>query len=216
MIRTTAKGKSVDTHLTNDEALKVVTKMISEGRGSEFAKDIARKAGTCGISNDQWTWIHILAVQDLTPAPASTQLDISGIVELFRTAGEHLKHPKVRLLVGDQQLMLSVAGQKAKFPNSINVTDGGKFGANQWFGRIGLDGLFSPAKSVDGVSLGKVEEALREFSADPAGVSARYGKLVGVCCFCGMALEDERSTEVGRGPVCSKNYGLPWGKKDNS
>jgi hypothetical protein len=27
------------------------------------------------------------------------------------------------------------------------------------------------------------------------------------------ALTDERSTEVGYGPVCAKHYGLPWGVK---
>lgn len=41
--------------------------------------------------------------------------------------------------------------------------------------------------------------------------AAAFGKLYGVCVFCGLTLTNEASIEVGYGPVCAENYGLPWG-----
>lgn len=42
--------------------------------------------------------------------------------------------------------------------------------------------------------------------------AAAFGKLYGICIFCNRDLTDERSIEVGYGPVCAENQGLPWGE----
>ena len=34
-----------------------------------------------------------------------------------------------------------------------------------------------------------------------------------MCCFCNRALEDERSTAVGYGPICAGHFGLAWGNR---
>jgi hypothetical protein len=52
-----------------------------------------------------------------------------------------------------------------------------------------------------------------ELAQHPAETAAKNGKLTGNCCFCTSALTDKRSTEVGYGPTCAANYGLPWGSK---
>lgn len=41
--------------------------------------------------------------------------------------------------------------------------------------------------------------------------AARFGHAHGCCLFCLRNLTDERSTEVGYGPVCAEKNGLPWG-----
>jgi len=40
-----------------------------------------------------------------------------------------------------------------------------------------------------------------------------FGRLHGICCFCAKDLTDDRSIEVGYGPVCAKKHHLPWGDK---
>lgn len=57
-----------------------------------------------------------------------------------------------------------------------------------------------------------VIEHLKRFAADPATFAAEYGRLTGYCCFCHLTLKSERSVAVGYGPVCARNYRLPWGK----
>lgn len=41
--------------------------------------------------------------------------------------------------------------------------------------------------------------------------AARLGHLTGRCVFCSRKLTDDRSTEVGYGPICADREGLPWG-----
>lgn len=48
-----------------------------------------------------------------------------------------------------------------------------------------------------------------ELSAEEA---AKFGQLYGTCIFCWKDLTDERSIEVGYGPICANNRGLPWGE----
>ena len=57
-----------------------------------------------------------------------------------------------------------------------------------------------------------MEPHLKAFAADPETVAAQYGSLTGNCCFCGRKLTDDRSTNVGYGPVCADKFGLNWGK----
>jgi hypothetical protein len=41
--------------------------------------------------------------------------------------------------------------------------------------------------------------------------AARFGHVTGQCVFCSRKLTDERSIQVGYGPKCATNNGLPWG-----
>lgn len=56
--------------------------------------------------------------------------------------------------------------------------------------------------------------AMRLLSADTAisaEEAAKFGHLYGQCVFCSRTLTDERSIEVGYGPVCADHHALPWG-----
>ena len=184
--------------------------------GVTFAADTLRKwdRGTRSFSAKQNDWIQKLAnAQAKAPAAvAQTPVDVAGIVELFERAAKHLKHPKVRLqTAGGAPVVLSRAGNRSKTPGWINVTDGGRYGENRWYGKINPQtGAWELPRS--GVAQ-DVQNVVYELSEDPAGVAARYGKITGNCCFCVKSLTDERSLVEGYGPVCAEKWGLPWGNK---
>jgi hypothetical protein len=56
------------------------------------------------------------------------------------------------------------------------------------------------------------QEVLDSLSKDPAGFLAKCSKDMDRCCYCGKALEDQRSKDVGYGSTCASHWGLPWGK----
>jgi len=142
------------------------------------------------------------------PEQRKTVLNFAAIQLLFDRAKQHLTRPRVRLLTPSKQMVLLYrAGDKSKYKGQLNVTDGASFGSNIYYGRIDQQGVFHESRDTTP----EVRDLLERFSKDPAGVAAACGKLIGSCCFCGRPLEDQRSTEVGYGPVCAENYGLPWG-----
>lgn len=52
----------------------------------------------------------------------------------------------------------------------------------------------------------------REMRATAEQATA-FGALTGTCVFCSRKLTDERSIEVGYGPICAEREGLPWGEE---
>ena len=98
-------------------------------------------------------------------------------------------------------------------PGSINVATPGRYGENEWFGRITRQGEFLPSRKYDASQQTAVGLALQAMANDPAKAAGEFGRLTGRCCFCALPLSDERSTKVGYGPVCAKNWGVPWGSK---
>lgn len=140
--------------------------------------------------------------------------DLSRVIALFDNVnGSKLKHPKIVLgLPGiDAPIKLSVAGPNSKAPGAINVTKQGAYFQEEgaWFGRINRDGTYYPARHAPQ----GIEDGLRMFAADPVKVATEHGHKTGNCCFCNKPLTDARSTEVGYGSTCAKNWNLPWGKK---
>jgi hypothetical protein len=208
------KGQDVSfqTPYTNEQARDILDRLPNP---SDFARDLVYKSlGSRGLSDRQWAWVHKIAVDATTPkAPiAGVNADLSGVVALMQTAKTHLKWPKITLNVNGVTIQLSVAGPHSKNPGSINITDGGRFGNNQYFGRIDpATGVLAPGRAITN----EIRNALTELAKDPAGMAAAHGKRTGNCCFCRRCLTDERegrSVEVGYGPICAKHYGLPWGE----
>jgi hypothetical protein len=116
--------------------------------------------------------------------------------------------PKVRLAFHEHPLHLSVAGEKARYPNSVNLTDGGSYGQNKWYGRIGADGTFTPAEAARNLSPKDKQEfwglLARMRDGEAEEVFAEFGKRFGVCCICGRELTNSDSVKVGIGPICRK------------
>lgn len=185
-------------------------------RDQSFAQSLLGQLDRRGLSNSQLYWLNKLA-EKATAAPEperdKTKVgDLKGVMDLFDKAKKHLNFPKIvlaiRLDADYTEYRLSVAGDKARVPGSINVTNIDK--PSTWYGRILVTGEFeasprdaTPAELIPG---------LTRFAAEPAKIASESGRLTGNCCFCNKALTDERSTEVGYGPICAKHYDLPWGE----
>jgi hypothetical protein len=201
---TTSKGRSVITDLTNAQAVAALATIPGD-----FARKLAVDAASRkGLSYDQMVWAHILAMDAKTPPPAAVQLGtLPGLVALFRQAGEKLQRPKIRMIVNKE--MVAIAYNKDR--GVLYVSDGGPYGENKYYGKVGMnDGVFVPSHNAPA----GIAPLLQAISEDPEKASSDYGRLNGRCCFCDTELDDERSTHVGYGPTCAKNFGLPWGGSD--
>lgn len=143
-------------------------------------------------------------------APTTNLGDFGEVFGLMQGAAANLKFPKIRLHTEDgKPVVLGIAGPRSKYAGQIQITDGGPYGSNRYYGRIDGQGNWTRGRDAES----GVEAILRRLGDDPAGTAADYGKLTGSCCFCSKHLEDERSTDQGYGPVCAKNFNLPWGNK---
>ncbi|MDC7784783.1 DUF6011 domain-containing protein [Rhodoplanes sp. TEM] len=179
-------------------------------RDQEFARSLLNGAARFGsLSMKQGEWVKRLVERANAPRPTPVQVgDLSSVIALFDRAGQHLRRPAIVLnCQGLGNVRLNVAGQRARVPGSLNVTDDGPYESRRFYGRIHRDGTFEPSRAS---APGLVDYLIR-FARDPAGVAAEHGLMTGNCCFCRRTLTDERSTAVGYGPTCAEHYGLPWG-----
>ena len=137
-----------------------------------------------------------------------------AIVHMMHGAKEHIKYPKIRLEPEGLKIQLSVAGEKAKFPNSINITDGKPYGESNFYGRIHADGTTEYNKVFGPVRQNDINMALELFADDPIAYAKLYSNATGNCMFCCRELTDPQSVGVGYGPICAENYNLPHGNID--
>lgn len=215
---TTSKGDTVVSTLSDLDAVRVIREAADAGRNvSSFGLDLCAKMFRYGLSDRQLPWLHKIAMELVAP-PAPKALPTTGasllpLVAMLQTAAQTLKAPRVKVTfpgvnaVPEITLQLSVAGPTAKVPGSLNVTDGGPYGANVWFGRIRLDGTFEPARRCPEHIL----LALELWAADPVAIAKAHGRRTASCCFCRRKLETRESLAVGYGPICADKFGLPWG-----
>jgi len=100
-------------------------------KDQSFAQSLLEQAVVRVLSEKQMYWVNILAdrAAPVTPEVIPTTISVTGIIELIRR-NNNAKRPKIRFFIGETEFTLSVAGSKAKFPGTINVT------AGYWYGRI--------------------------------------------------------------------------------
>jgi hypothetical protein len=197
---------------TEITALQAALPALS-GRDADFAKSLLSQHARKGLSDKQMLWVRKLAERASQPAPEAIEIgDLSGIVALMGAVT--LKRPAMLLDVGGEIIRIAIAGAASKYVGQVLITskDRGEDGRRLWLGRITLEGKFLPSPRLSPRNAISVAAVLRDFAADPAGVAAAYGRATGACCFCSQTLTDERSTEVGYGPICAKHWHLPWGK----
>jgi hypothetical protein len=180
-----------------------------------FAKSLLSQLDQKGdLSPKQWHWVSKLneaacsAPQE--PEKTTTVGDFSAVIALMQGAAAKLQFPTIRLQTPDgYNIRLHVAGPQANHPGSVTVKS---VDQGTWLGRIFPDGKWEMGKAAMGMQTSLLA-ILASLAVDPAGTAAAYGKLTGKCSFCASGLTDDRSLEVGYGPVCAKNFGLPWGAK---
>lgn len=186
---------------------------VFNGKDAEFAKSLCdgcTKNG--GVTEKQLYWVEKLTAKALEDEPELRIVrKAAAIFDLFDNVSGKLKRPTFTIDGGaGPDLRLSLAGERAKVPGSINVTTNeGNYDSRKWFGRILRNGEWQESSRHPVTDA--VFEAVERFSEDPEGEAARYGKKTGACCFCSRELSDDRSTEAGYGKTCAKNYGLHWG-----
>lgn len=199
-----------------DELGQLLTRLPENDRG--FANSLLRQSRTKTLSDKQMYWVRTLierAKSPPQPKPRVNVGDMAGVIDLFERAKAKLKHPAVVLASHDtpEPIRLTIASDRARFPGSVNVTTEGRFTEREWLGRIRLDGSFEPSRKLAGNPLVNVSVALlKRFAADPVTVATEHGRMTGHCSFCARRLTDDRSVDVGYGPQCAKNFGLPWGR----
>lgn len=192
--------------------LEAVVPMLKD---ASFAKSLIEQSTRRTLSDKQMYWVNKIVSEATAPKAEVVNVgDLSAINALFDKARQHLKFPAIVMSVPavNMTVRINVAGQGARFPGSLNVTSGEKPVMDErrtWFGRVHRGGAYESRGNADEA----ITERLRAFAADPVGVAAEHGRLTGRCCFCNLHLSDERSTAVGYGKTCAKNYGLTWGVK---
>ena len=189
-----------------------------------FAKSLCDQANKkAHLSEKQMFWVAKFAskiellqsgVPDFTkPDPVQVQ-SFAAVIAFFAKAATKLKYPKITLQLDDNSpLQLSLAGPSSKHPATVNLTDGGPFGVNKWYGRVSTDGTWNPSDSAE-AHVEEIASLLVLLADNPARLAADHGHLTGNCCFCHTKLTDEKSTSAGYGPVCAKNWGLVWGQAE--
>lgn len=204
------KGQTFESDLTNEEAIHV----MAENVDSSFAASLFTQYIKRGdLSPKQWPWVHYLCFVYFNPPQKSKivlETDWSKLIVFFDNAVKRgLKWPKIRFDIEGKPVVLSRAGDRSKYPGSINITDGRRFNDNIWYGRI--------IKTDDEVDYQPSHQAsdtvlsfLQDFANDPIRISSEYGKKTGNCCFCAKKLSTEDSVFTGYGKVCSNKYGLPY------
>lgn len=190
-------------------------------KDTKFAKNLIYNYGLgdsrkCGLSAKQTYWVGKLIerAEGRDEQPKEQVGDMTGLITLFGTARQNLKFPKIALRTpSGQDVVLKMAGDRSRYPGTINVTDGKVYGDNRWFGRVEVNGTWTKSRKMATNEEAEIGDLLRRMSEAPTETAAEYGKMTGHCCFCRRHLHDERSTEVGYGPNCAKKYGLAWGNR---
>lgn len=181
-------------------------------RDLSFAQSLLKQS-TRGLSDKQMYWVGVLADRVTEPAPVldevAAPLQVKEIFSLIER-NNMAKRPKLRVIIGQQEMQVSRAGDRARFPGSLNVV---QINGKVFLGRVHLDGRWEPARYIEPNRAKEIGEGLKLFAANPEETARAYGKQTGHCCFCAKHLDDERSLLMGYGPVCAANYRLPWGER---
>lgn len=210
--------------MTLNEAVAKLSTLIPvlKANDAKFASDLIasfKKYG--GLTPKQEPWIERLIARAETPkpvfsaplaAPVAVNVgNFGGVIALFNKAKEHLKFPKVRLVVGGTKIVLKLNGPKSKAPGAVSITSEGAYGVASYYGRVTVEGVFQPAHAAYGDFLTALTALLTDFAANPSRVAKDHGKLTGNCCFCNKEIgkgKEKRSVFAGFGPDCAEHYGL--------
>lgn len=165
------------------------------------------------LSARQWPWVErLIARANAGGEPDAFAVPLGKVHTFLMNARKTLKYPKIWIRVGERDVKLYLSGKKSTHPDSVNIVvyeTEDKYRDDIWMGRILTDGTWHRPLHVQDEMVQAVMPAIGELADNPGAKAAEFGKLTGRCCFCNRSLSDEdRSTQVGFGPVCAKKYGL--------
>ena len=166
----------------------------------------------------QIPWLHVLvAQQEGRPTQPNTNTDAITGLTLIHThladcrksredGGKGLLHPMVGLLVGEQNVVLKLAGSKSKNSGKVSVASDHRYGHGEFYGWIDEQGNLNSRKPVPQA----VVDILERVAQDPARVISEIGKESGRCCYCFAELTTVQSKLAGCGKTCAGNYGVDY------
>ncbi len=163
------------------------------------------------LSPKQWPWVGRLidmAQNGETKRETHAIGDMVKIAELFDLARDRLKFPAIVLALDNAQVRLSVATERARVPGSINVVVTAPDKPETWVGRILKTGTLEKSPRLADAIPANLLALLNRFAENPHQTAAEFGRLHGVCCFCGLVLNDPASAEAGFGKTCAKNWNM--------
>lgn len=208
----------------NDRELLALLVQLLDGQPLHVAKLLRADAEKRNLTAEQKTLLPQLIEQAFEPrqdtisykSPAASNLANIHILfdraEKFRKGGRvAVKSPEVHLGVAEIEIRLTrskaASSTRTIYINAVNVTN--------WLARIPPDNRLeinaAMAARVYKHACEALPSFLETFANAPARVAADYGHRTGRCCFCQRDLSDERSVDVGYGPICAEKWGLPWG-----
>lgn len=138
------------------------------------------------------------------------QFDFSKVYNMFLNARQHLKRPKIVLLLDTND----VNGLKVRFgatDTGIMWISSGPMGSPV-YAKADLNHNTMILRSFGEKHRERLFKLLEQFCADPETLAIVHGKLMGHCCFCSLPLTDPRSLNHGYGETCAKHWRLPWGQ----
>ena len=168
--------------------------------------EIKQAAELCAKSNNEFA-------QDLAKQfYQGRQLSQAQTFWLFKLSQAQQPQREIKL----QSNLKNFIGNKMiqfKLPNhgKVKLYPNGKVYCGDYFyGMIEHNNMsqdvFIPSKYCHDIVIAE----LMLMSCDPVEWATRFGKETGICVFCGLQLTDERSVNVGYGPICAGKRGLPW------
>lgn len=201
-----------------EELATLKVKGLVPDKHKDFAGSLLQQFERKGdLSPKQWPWVEKiihLAIEGEPEKPKIETGDLSPVYDLLNNAKANgLSYPKLRLGFPDpyekdvvHHLVIAISGQKSKRPDTINMTDGGPFGNNEWYGLVSHEGEWEPPHNLDDGYLEAIADVLKHLSEEPEQTLVHLGQLMGHCCCCGKALSDPKSVELGIGPVCKQKF----------
>lgn len=205
-----------DTYDALIEKLGSVRDALNE-KDKPFAEDlISGKYGyrTRGyLTERQWPWVKkLIAKAERGGEPETFDVQLDKVHGFLMRARRTLRYPKIWVHVDGTDVKLYLSGQKSRHPDTVNIVAypmAGGYREDVWLGRILGDGTWHRPLNADEKLVEALMPVIRKVAEEPGVAASEFGKLTGRCCFCNRSLSDEdRSTQVGFGPVCAKKYGL--------
>lgn len=207
------REKSVDSPHTDDQAVNRLMHLVLIGKmDSDFGTSLAKQAGSRGLSPKQTAWAHVLVVECDGQTTAISLPGIAGLLTVARENGA--KAPKLTYPAGDanstHRIRFSTAGAGSQYHGDVQITDGGPFGDNEYYGRMDpATGTILTKRAIPAPVLA----LLQAIDADPTAFSKVAGWLTSTCCYCSRELTTAESRGAGYGPICAAKYSLPWGSE---
>jgi hypothetical protein len=208
------KNHDFESPYTNYEVAKrfrnLVEDQIITGSFATSVYNGARQRGT--YTQGQVPWLHVLVAQ-AEGRKTQHQMDQAGYKSIHehltncrekrQKGGKGLLNPMVGLKVGDQEVVLKLAGKNSRNFGKVSVASSHRFGEGDFYGWIDGDGVFKPYGSVPKEVIGILDRV----AVDPVRVISEIGKESGRCCYCFAELSTVQSKIAGCGPVCGDKWG---------